>query len=233
MKLIMTITAVAFVCSGIAFAQDDPELKDEKAKASYSIGFQMAQDLQRQGIAIDPDLVKRGMQDALSGTQPKLPAEEMRQSLMEIRKKAMAAQQKQRDARAAQNKAQADAFLQANSRKEGVKTLPSGLQYKVINEGQGKKPGPTDSVTVHYRGTLVSGKEFDSSYSRNQPATFQVDRVIKGWTEALQLMQEGAKWQLFIPPDLAYGERGAGANIPPNSALIFEVELISIAAAQN
>jgi FKBP-type peptidyl-prolyl cis-trans isomerase FklB len=213
----------------MGYAEDKVELQDEKAKVSYSIGFQMAQDLARQGIAIDADLVKRGMQDALSGSQPMLPAEEMRQALMEVRKKAMAAQQKQRDARAAQNKAQADAFLTANASKEGVKTLPSGLQYKVLQDGDGKQPGPSDSVTVHYRGTLINGKEFDSSYSRNQPATFQVNRVIKGWTEALQLMQEGAKWQLFIPPDLAYGERGAGANIPPNAALIFEVELISVA----
>jgi FKBP-type peptidyl-prolyl cis-trans isomerase FklB len=125
-------------------------------------------------------------------------------------------------------KQRGEAFLSENKKKEGVKTLPSGLQYKVIKAGTGKKPGLNDTVTVQYRGTLIDGTEFDSSYRRGQPATFPVSGVIPGWTEALPLMEEGAKWQLFIPPNLAYGERGAGGLIGPNAALIFEVELISV-----
>jgi FKBP-type peptidyl-prolyl cis-trans isomerase FklB len=129
---------------------------------------------------------------------------------------------------AKKNKAEGEAFLAENKKKEGVKTTPSGLQYKVIKPGKGKKPKSSDTVTVNYRGTLIDGTEFDSSYKRGQPATFQVSGVIPGWTEALQLMEEGAKWQLFIPSNLAYGERGAGGVIGPNATLIFEVELISI-----
>ena len=126
------------------------------------------------------------------------------------------------------NLARGKAFLEENAKKEGVKTLPSGLQYRVIQEGSGATPGATDTVTVNYRGTLIDGTEFDSSYSRGKPATFRADRVIRGWTEALQMMKEGAKWELFIPPDLAYGERGAGGKIGPNSTLVFEVELVSV-----
>ena len=127
-----------------------------------------------------------------------------------------------------QNKKEGEAFLSANKKKEGVVTLPSGLQYQVIKPGTGKKPKAADTVTVHYRGTLISGKEFDSSYRRGKPVTFPVNGVIRGWIEALQLMQEGAKWQLFIPSDLAYGQRGAGPDIGPNATLVFEVELISV-----
>jgi FKBP-type peptidyl-prolyl cis-trans isomerase FklB len=137
----------------------------------------------------------------------------------------MAAQQKEQ---AAKNLVESRAFLAENGKKEGIKTLPSGLQYKVLTEGSGKSPKAEDNVTVNYKGTLINGTEFDSSYKRGQPATFQVKGVIKGWIEALQLMKEGSKWQLFIPPELGYGERGAGPLIPPNSALIFEVELIAI-----
>ena len=128
---------------------------------------------------------------------------------------------------AAKNLEDSKKFLAENQKKEGIKTLPSGLQYKVIAEGSGKMPKPTDDVTLHYRGTLIDGTEFDSSYQRGEPATFKVDGIIKGWTEALQLMKEGSKWQLFIPPELGYGNRSM-SRIPPNSTLIFEVELISV-----
>jgi FKBP-type peptidyl-prolyl cis-trans isomerase FklB len=140
----------------------------------------------------------------------------------------MAARQRESKERAEKNLAEGKAFLEENKKKEGIKTLPSGLQYKVITEGSGRTPKATDTVTVHYRGTLINGTEFDSSYKKGQPATFQVSGVVRGWTEALQLMKEGSKWQLFIPSELAYGERAAGPQIPPGSTLIFEVELISI-----
>lgn len=152
----------------------------------------------------------------------------MRTTLVNLKKKISVAQQQQQKQQADKNLAEGKAFLEENGKKEGVKTLPSGLQYKVIQEGSGKMPAASDTVTVHYRGTLIDGAEFDSSYKRGKPATFRADRVIAGWKEALQLMKPGAKWQLFIPGPLAYGERGAGAKIPPNSTLIFEVELISI-----
>ncbi len=153
--------------------------------------------------------------------------EEIRTTITEVQKRAMAAQQKVLKEKAEKNLAESKVFLEENKKKEGIKTLPSGLEYKVLAEGSGKTPKATDAVTVHYRGTLINGAEFDSSYKRGQPASFQVDRVIRGWMEALQLMKEGSKWQLFIPPELGYGERDMGL-IPPNSTLIFEVELISV-----
>jgi FKBP-type peptidyl-prolyl cis-trans isomerase FklB len=145
-----------------------------------------------------------------------------------FQKEMMAKQQELAKRLGEKNKKEGEAFLSENRKKEGIKALPSGLQYKVVKAGTGKKPKSTDTVTTHYRGTLIDGTEFDSSYRRGQPASFPVSGVIAGWTEALQLMEEGAKWQLFIPPNLAYGERGAGSQIGPNATLIFEIELISI-----
>jgi FKBP-type peptidyl-prolyl cis-trans isomerase FklB len=197
-------------------------------KVNYSIGYQIGSDFRQQDVAINPEVVLRGMADALSGTRPALDRTEMRTTLAQLQNEVTASEQEtQRDV-AAQNLASAESFLAENARQPGVETLASGLQYKVLEQGSGASPGAHDTVTVHYRGTLIDGSEFDSSYSRNQPATFPVDRVIAGWTEALQLMHEGAKWQLFIPPGLAYGEKGAGKRIPPNSALVFEVELIAV-----
>jgi FKBP-type peptidyl-prolyl cis-trans isomerase FklB len=153
--------------------------------------------------------------------------EEIRTTLTELQKRAVAARLSEQQEKAASNLAEGKAFLEENQKKEGVTALPSGLQYKVLKDGSGKLPKMTDTVTVHYRGTLIDGTEFDSSYSRNEPAAFRVGGVIRGWTEALQLMKEGSKWQLFIPPELGYGQRGSSA-IGPNSTLIFEVELISV-----
>ena len=154
--------------------------------------------------------------------------EEISSTIMSLRQRIMAEQQKAFEEQGAKNLSEGKAFLAENQKKERVKTLPSGMQYKVLSEGSGKTPKATDTVTVHYRGTLIDGKEFDSSYKMDKPAIFQVNGAIPGWTEALQLMKEGTKWQLFIPPELAYGERGTGSRIPPNSTLIFEVELISV-----
>ena len=170
----------------------------------------------------------KGIKDAAGGAEPRISPQEMRKTLVDLKNKVETDERKRRSEIAGKSRAEGQAFLAKNGKKEGVVTLPSGLQYKVLVAGTGKSPNPTDNVTVHYRGTLVDGTEFDSSYKRNAPATFGIDRVIPGWKEALPKMKEGAKWQLFVPPKLAYGETGAGPKIPPESTLIFEVELISV-----
>jgi FKBP-type peptidyl-prolyl cis-trans isomerase FklB len=203
------------------------ELKDQKDKESYSLGYQFGQSLKHQGLAINLEVYTAGIRDALGGAKPRLSQEEVNKTVSEIQSRVMAARQKEMQELADKNLSEGKAFLEANGKKEGVKTLSSGLQYKVLAEGSGKTPKATDEVTVNYRGTLIDGTEFDSSYGRGKPLTVKVNGVIRGWSEALQLMKAGSKWQLFIPPDLAYGERGMG-RIPPNSTLIFEVELISV-----
>jgi len=200
------------------------DLKSQKEKMSYIIGMDMGKNLKNQSIDIDQAALARGIKDALSGGKSSLTDEEIRQTMTAFQKEMMAKSQ----ALGEKNKKEGEAFLAGNKKKQGVITLPSGLQYKVISAGKGKKPKPTDTVTVQYRGTLIDGTEFDSSYRRGQPATFPVNGVIPGWTEALGLMQEGAKWQIFVPSNLAYGEKGTGGQIGPNATLIFEVELISI-----
>jgi FKBP-type peptidyl-prolyl cis-trans isomerase FklB len=223
------ITAIGVVLvSGICLAGEKLELKTDNDKINYSLGYQIGGDFKRQEVELNPQAVVQGIEDALAGTEPLMTSDEMRTTLVELKKRIMTAQREKAAQAAAQNLEAAEAFMAENTSKEGVKTLPSGLQYKVIQEGSGATPAATDKVTVHYRGTLTDGTEFDSSYSRNKPASFAVNRVVPGWTEALQLMQEGDKWLLFIPPKLGYAERGAGSKIPPNSALIFEVELLSV-----
>jgi FKBP-type peptidyl-prolyl cis-trans isomerase FklB len=224
MKLqIVIVSGILFLVS-LANAQEKPTLKNQKEKMSYIIGMDIGTNLKRQSIDIEPNIVVRGIKDALAGGKPLLTDQEIQETMAIFQKDMMAKQQEV----AKKNKKEGEAFLNENKKKEGVKTLPSGLQYKVIKEGTGKKPKLNDAVTVNYRGTLIDGTEFDNSYKRGQPASMQVSGVIPGWTEALQLMGEGAKSQLFIPSNLAYGERGAGAMIGPNATLIFEVELISI-----
>jgi len=228
MKHLLTIIfSIAFLFS-VCHAQEKLELKDQKDKESYSLGYQFGQNLKFQGVDINLDVYTSGIRDTLGGKEPKMSQEEIRATISELQKRITAARQKELKELAAKNVEESKKFLAENQKKEGIKTLPSGLQYKVLTEGTGKTPKETDNVTVNYKGTLIDGTEFDSSYKRGQPATFQVNGVIKGWTEALQLMKEGSKWQLFIPPELGYGERGAGSQIPPNSTLIFEVELISV-----
>jgi len=224
---IMVFLGTALLLSGCT-SDEKPQLKDENDRVNYSLGHQIGGDFERQGVEIRPELVVKGIQDALSGAEPLMTPEEMNKTLMELKRRIVTAQREERKQAAEDNLAKGKAFLEENAKKEGVRTLPSGLQYKVIQEGSGSTPESTETVVVNYRGTLIDGTEFDSSYSRGKPATFRADRVIRGWTEALQMMKEGAKWQLFIPPELAYGERGAGGKIGPNSTLIFEVELISI-----
>ena len=203
------------------------ELKDDKAKESYSVGYQFGQNLKKLETDLDAEVLSLAIREALSGKESRLSDEEMRAAVASLQERTMAAMQASIKEKAEKNLAEGQKFLAENKTKEGVKTTDSGLQYKVLEEGEGPSPKVGDTVTVHYRGTLVDGTEFDSSYQRGQPATFPITGVIPGWTEALQLMRKGSKWVLFIPSDLAYGERGAGNRIPPNSTLIFEVEMIS------
>lgn len=221
------ILCIVFVAS-LVHAEEKSAVTSKKDKLSYSIGMNIGHDLKRQSIDIDPDMLAKGLKDAFSGGQTLMTEDEARQTLADFQKEMVAKQQESMKVTGEKNRKEGEAFLSANKKKSGVKTLPSGLQYKIIQEGKGESPKATDTVTVNYRGTLIDGTEFDSSYKRGQPATFPVNGVIKGWTEALQMMKEGAKWELYIPSDLAYGERGAGNLIGPNAVLIFEVELVSI-----
>jgi FKBP-type peptidyl-prolyl cis-trans isomerase FklB len=207
-------------------------LTTKKQKFSYALGMNIATglgaNLKKQGVEVDWSLVAQGLKDGASGAKTRLTEEEAKAVLNDMQTEVRKQQQDKLKEAGDKNKAEGDAFLAANKGKEGVKTLPSGLQYKVLKEGTGPKPTATDTVVCNYKGTLINGTEFDSSYKRGQPATFPVGGVIKGWTEALQLMPVGSKWQLFVPSSLAYAERGAGADIGPNATLIFEVELMSI-----
>jgi FKBP-type peptidyl-prolyl cis-trans isomerase len=228
MKLgVLAGLGILFLVSQV-YGEENLVLKNQKDKLSYSIGMEMGKNLKMQSIDIDADILAKGIQDAFSGGKALLTDQEVRETMATFQKELMAKQEELLKKLGEKNKGEGEAFLAENKKKEGVKTLESGLQYKVIKAGNGKKPTLSDTVTTHYRGTLIDGTEFDSSYRRGQPATFPVRGVIPGWTEALQLMEVGAKWQLFIPPNLAYGERGAGRNIGPNATLIFEIELISI-----
>jgi FKBP-type peptidyl-prolyl cis-trans isomerase len=203
-------------------------LKTQKDKISYALGMNFGTNLGRQFVDVDPTILLQGLKDGLAGSKSLLTEEEARALLTQLQEDLRKQQAEKAQHIGGTNKAEGEAFLAANKTKEGVVTLPSGLQYKILKQGAGPKPSASDSVVCNYRGTLIDGKEFDSSYKRGQPATLPVGGVIKGWTEALQLMPVGSKWQLFLPSDLAYGERGAGTDIGPNATLIFEVELLSI-----
>lgn len=203
-------------------------LKTQKEKESYAMGMNLGTGLHRQGMTLDPALVARGMRDAMAGGKTLMTEDEARAALTQLQGDVRQKLEAKAHEEGAAHRKEGDAFLVANKSKEGVVTLPSGLQYKILKAGTGPKPTANDTVTCNYRGTLINGKEFDSSYKRGQPTSFQVGGVIKGWTEALQLMPVGSKWQLFIPPDMAYGDRGAGADIGPGETLIFEVELLAI-----
>jgi len=206
-------------------------LETQKEKVSYAVGINLGRGIHKEAVDVDPEVLARGLRDGLTDAKSQMTDEEVQATLTELQKQVTAHQQEVRQQAIEKNKKAGEAFLAANKEKPGVVTLPSGLQYKILQPGTGPKPTASDSVVCNYRGTLVDGTEFDSSFKRGQPATFPVGQVIKGWTEALQLMPVGSKWQLFIPPDLAYGERGTnGGPIGPNETLIFEVELVSIQA---
>ena len=199
----------------------------DKEKASYAIGQNIGASMKHDNLDVDPNIVAQGMKDAMTGAPPKVSEAEAQAAMNELRNKVMAQRQAEQQQAGDANKKAGDQFLAANKTKEGVVTLPDGLQYKVLKDGTGPKPKASDTVVVNYKGTLIDGKEFDSSEKHGEPATLGVGQVIKGWTEALELMPVGSKWQLYVPPDLAYGPQGAGP-IGPNSTLIFDVELLSI-----
>jgi FKBP-type peptidyl-prolyl cis-trans isomerase len=204
------------------------KLTTQKDKLSYAIGMNIGGGIKQDTVDVDPNVVARGLKDVLTGSKPLMTDDEAKAVLAALRNEVTAKRAAEMKRVGESNKQAGDQFLAANKTKEGVTTLPSGLQYKVLKEGTGAKPNATDTVDCQYRGTLIDGREFDSSYKRGQPATFPVNGVIKGWTEALQLMPVGSKWQLFVPADLAYGERSPGSEIGPNATLIFEVDLLSI-----
>jgi FKBP-type peptidyl-prolyl cis-trans isomerase FklB len=204
----------------------------ETEKVSYIIGFNFGRNLKFQNVEVDAAQLLAGIQAATSGKEPALTEQEQGEVMRTFQSSHMEKQNKKREEDTAKNKKEGEDFLAANKTKEGVVTTESGLQYKIITAGNGPKPGAEDTVKTHYRGTLIDGTEFDSSIARNEPAEFPVNRVIKGWTEALQLMPVGSKWQLWIPSELAYGEQGSGPKIGPNSTLIFEVELLEIKKAE-
>lgn len=220
---VATILA-AFLASSFAQDQSTAQLKDSKDKASYAIGLNIGRNFKKQNVDLNAEALMLGVKDAFSGKKPALSETEEREAMNNLQKEAMEKQKAMADKNAAEGKK----FLEENKKKEGVKATATGLQYKVIKEGNGPQPKAVDTVTVDYKGTLIDGTEFDSSYKRGQPATFPLNGVIKGWTEGLQLVKTGGKYQFFIPADLAYGERQMGPDIPPNSTLIFEVELKSV-----
>ena len=209
-------------------AGEAPELKTSKEKISYGIGVDMSRNFKLQGIDFDVEALLKGFRDDSSGGKLLMTEEDMRAILSAYQKELMQKRMQVMQAMSDENKKMGDAFLAENKKKEGVVTLPSGLQYKILKAGDGRMPTEADTVECDYRGTLINGTEFDSSHRTGKPATFKVTGLIAGWTEALKLMPVGSKWQLFIPPQLAYGERGAGNVIGPNETLIFELELLAI-----
>ncbi len=211
-----------------AMAAEESVLKTQKDKISYSVGVSVAKNFQQQGVEVDSDIMIKGLKDVMAGGKLLLTDDEMRTTLNTYQEELRQKQAKVRDAAAEKNGKAGEAFLAANKKKKDVVTLPSGLQYKILKAGDGRKPTDKDTVECNYRGTLINGTEFDSSYSSGKPVSFKVTGVIPGWTEALKLMSVGSKWQLFVPHQLAYGERGAGNRIGPREVLIFEVELVAI-----
>lgn len=201
-------------------------------RASYAIGFQMGSGMKMQGIEVNPDLVHRGLKDGLEGSKPAMTTEQVQETLMDFQQSQQQAMAERRQKQSEENVVEGRKFLEANKEKEGVKVMASGLQYEILKEGDGEKPSATDTVLAHYTGTLIDGTVFDSSVERGRPSEFPVNRVIRGWTEALQQMPVGSKWRLYIPSDLAYGERGAPPMIGPNAVLIFDVELLEIKSAE-
>lgn len=213
--------------------QSASPFKDRKERESYALGMNLGANLKRQGIEIDPDILYQALKDSYSGGKTLMTEDEEFGVLTQLQTDTQAKMEQKRQQEAQDNLKQGEAFLAANKTKEGVVTLPSGLQYKILTPGTGPKPTAADTVVCNYRGALIDGKEFDASAKHGGPVTFEVGRVIRGWTEALQLMPVGSKWQLFIPSTMAYAERGAGRDIPPNAALVFEVELLSIKPKEN
>jgi FKBP-type peptidyl-prolyl cis-trans isomerase FklB len=227
MRCLIAIILGLFLLSPFCWAEEQVLLQEQKAKDNYSLGYDFGSNLKRQGVDVDVNILFLAVREGLEGKKPALSPEEITNTLSQLRKKLLVRQDQRFREFATKNLEEGKAFLEANKTNEGVKTLASGLQYKVLKEGGGSIPKATDSVTVHYRGTLIDGKEFDSSHSRGEPSTLNLVGVIKGWREALQLMKTGSTWKIFVPADLAYGQRQFG-RIPPNSTLVFEIDLLSV-----
>ncbi len=231
-KSLPAVVGCLSLIASFSSSSADNTLKTHKDKTSYSIGLQMGSQMKQFADSVDIDKVIMGLKDGHAGKKPQLSVKEIQGLLttfkQEVQAKRLAKQQDGTKVDADKNEKEGRKFLSENKNKEGVKTLPSGLQYKVLTRGDGATPKATDTVVTHYRGTLIDGRVFDSSHKRGQPASFPVNGVIKGWTEALQKMKVGGTWQLFIPSELAYGSRGAGAMIGPNAVLIFEIQLLEI-----
>jgi len=217
MKTLCLTLSTLVLCSSVSIAAETVAPQSDNDKAIYSLGYDLGTELKDHTLELNQELLLQGVKDAIEGNKPLVKTTSRTKALAQIRAQ-----------RLQQNLEQSQAFLAENAKKEGVVALDSGLQYRVIKAGEGNSPQTTNSVSVNYRGTLIDGTEFDSSYERGKPATFQLKKVIKGWREALQLMKEGAKWELYIPPKLAYGKRTPNKTIPPNSTLIYEVELIAV-----
>ena len=228
MKSHLIIAGVFLLVPALLFPQGKTSLKTQKDKVSYSIGLDFGKNMKRQSIELNLDQLLRGIKDGVSGATQAMTDTEIQECMTAFQKEMMTKMADKAKVDGEKNLKEGEAFLAANKKKPGVVTLPSGLQYKILKEGTGKSPKATDTVTTHYRGTLINGKEFDSSYKRGEPATFPLNRVIPGWTEALQHMKIGSKWEIYVPSKLGYGENGAGQDIGPNATLIFEVELLGI-----
>jgi len=226
MRCMLTLLMLAL--PPLAGAQEAPALTTEKDRLSYAMGMDLGNQLKTRSVEIEPAVFARGLKDALSSGKTLLTEEEAKAVITELQKAMIVKQAEAARLAAEKNKQEGAAFLAANGTKEGVVTLPSGLQYKILTTGAGGKPTLEDTVVCQYRLSLVGGREVDSSYKRGQPFTIPVKSAIKGWTEVLQLMPVGSKWEVFVPPNLGYGERGAGADIGPNATLVFEIELVDI-----
>ncbi len=231
MKHLIIAIMIGIIASSTTFAQKKTQkfsLKTQKDKISYIIGTNLAKDLKNQSIEINMEAVTQGMKDIFAEKKLLLTEEEIQKIMTEFQQEMMEKYNAKMKKEGEKNKKEEETFLAENAKKDGIKTLPSGLQYQIITDGTGATPTANDTVVTNYAGTLLDGTEFDNSYKRGEPVTFPVKGVIAGWTEALQLMKVGSKWKLYIPSKLAYGERGAGQIIGPNSALIFEVELLDV-----
>ena len=228
MALMLLVAVTVYAVDRAQYSRNNNLLKTDFDRASYSIGLSLGQDFKMRDMPMNPDIIAMGIRDVLEDNKPLLSQEEAMASLQQLQTLAAAKQQATLAEMASKNKTAGEAFLAENGKRDGVVTTASGLQYEILQAGSGKIPKATDSVSVDYLGTFIDGNEFDSSYKRGEPANFSVEGIIPGWTEALLLMKEGAKWRLYVPSDLAYGEQGAPPVIEPNSTLVFEVELKEI-----
>lgn len=227
MKYLFAILLIVNLLPTVSRAAEQTPPRDQKARESYALGYEFGSNLKNNEVDVDENILLSAIRDALKGANPAVDSKEIIETLKLLRQKILVKLNLRREEIAVKNKEEGKAFLAMNKTKEGVRTFPSGLQYKVLNEGKGSSPQATDKVMVNYRGTMINGAEFDSSYSRGEPVTVNVNGVIRGWSEALQHMKPGSKWQLFVPAELAYGERSYN-SIPPNSVLVFELELLSV-----